>query len=57
MSAYQEDEAEYSPPERRYDPQREYYARMNSVQRTRQADIRNHQFSDSIGGCSSNYRD
>lgn len=56
MSAYQEDEAEYTPPTHRYDPQREYYARMNSVQRTRQADIASHQFSDSIGGCSSNYR-
>jgi hypothetical protein len=56
MSAYQEDEMEYSGPRERYDPREAYYARLNPVQRARQADIANHQFSDSIGGCASNYR-
>jgi hypothetical protein len=56
MSAYQEDEMEYTGPRDRYDPREAYYARLNQVQRARQADIANHQFSDSIGGCASNYR-
>ena len=40
-----------------YDPKASYYERQNSSQR---AGIRRrvgHQFADSIGGCSSNYRD
>jgi len=40
-----------------YDPERAYYERMNVTQRRGLARLRSHKFSDSIGGCSSNYRD
>ena len=41
----------------KYDPKASYYERMNSSQRTGLRRRENHKFSDSIGGCSSNYRD
>ena len=41
----------------KYDPKASYYERMNSNQRKGLASRKNHKFSDSIGGCSSNYRD
>lgn len=40
----------------RYDPRDAYYQRMNSTQRSNMAARAGHQFADSIGGCSSNYR-
>lgn len=39
-----------------YNPQQEYFNRMNSTQQRRYSDRQKHQFADSIGGCSSNYR-
>jgi len=41
----------------RYDPRERYYERMNGNQKRGLASRRSHKFSDSIGGCSSNYRD
>ncbi len=40
-----------------YDPRANYYARMNDNQKRGMSKIQRHKFSDSIGGCSSNYRD
>ena len=40
----------------RYDPRVAYYERMNINQRRGLSKIANHQFSNSIGGCSANYR-
>lgn len=40
----------------RYDPQRAYYERMNQTQKAGIARRQNSMFSDSIGGCSSNYQ-
>ncbi|WP_255550561.1 hypothetical protein [Sulfurimonas aquatica] len=40
-----------------YDPRARYYERMNINQTRGLASRRSHKFSDSIGGCSSNYRD
>lgn len=50
----QETEQHDEPP--RYDPRDEYYRRLNSTQRSNMAARAGHQFADSIGGCSSNYR-
>ena len=41
----------------RYDPRASYYERMNTTQRRGLSCRQNHKFADSIGGCSSNYRD
>ena len=41
----------------RYDPRASYYNRMNTTQKRGLSARRNHKFADSIGGCSSNYRD
>ena len=41
----------------RYDPRVRYYERMNINQRRGLSRRNNHMFSDSIGGCSSNYTD
>lgn len=41
---------------RRYDPQQAYFDRMNSTQRANLGRRQQHQFADSIGGCSANYR-
>ena len=41
----------------RYDPRAAYYERMNINQKRGLVSRRSHKFSDSIGGCSSNYRD
>ena len=43
--------------EKMYDPKASYYERMNSSQRVGLRRRENHKFSDSIGVCSSNYRD
>lgn len=40
-----------------YDPRARYYERMNINQTRGLASRRNHKYSDSIGGCESNYRD
>lgn len=40
----------------KYDPQQAYYDRMTPAAKSRQRAISNHQFSNSIGGDSSNYR-
>ncbi len=41
----------------RYDPRVKFYERMNTTQRRGLSCRQNHKFADSIGGCSSNYRD
>lgn len=40
-----------------YDPRQAYYERMTPAAKAGLSRRKNHQFSDSIGGCSSNYRD
>jgi len=40
-----------------YDARTAYYERQNSCQRAGTRRRVGHQFADSIGGCSSNYRD
>jgi len=40
-----------------YDPRQAYYNRMTPSAKRGLARRENHQFSDSIGGCSSNYND
>lgn len=40
----------------KYDPKSAYFERMNSVQLRNHRERQSHQFADSIGGCSSNYR-
>jgi hypothetical protein len=38
-----------------YNPQRDYYNRMNKTQRRNNSDRQRHQSSNGIGGCSCNY--
>nr|WP_275754938.1 hypothetical protein [Sulfurimonas sp. SAG-AH-194-C21] len=40
-----------------YDPKQAYFDRMTPARRVRLERIRGHQFTNSIGGCSSNYHD
>jgi len=40
-----------------YNPRERYYERMNTNQKRGLSRRTGHKFADSIGGCSSNYRD
>ena len=43
-------------PVEKYDPQKAYFQRQTPTAQANRAARANHQFADSIGGCSANYR-
>jgi len=50
------DKPSYDPAFDRFDPLNSRFDRMNSTQLRNYRERQSHQFADSIGGCSSNYR-